>query len=189
MNQVKPTPGSLAGSSAVRTRRRGGIGSYLSGIPGTVCPAVLPSATAVRPWRRPGCGASRGRMCRNQTERRAPPTDSLRFSTRAPPRSFVKGPGTAVGLEACLSGFSGPYGVRHRCGQWRGTPEPPENVSPRSNRTPDPRSGGAPRLGWLRDRSELRSPFGKGCCPSHRRGGLIDGRKARACEKLHNPLL
>jgi len=63
------------------------------------------------------------------------------------------------------------------------TPAPPENVSPRSNLTTDPRSDAASRLGWLRDRSELRSPFGKGCCPSHRRGGLVDGRKARACER------
>src|SRR5262249_4633227 len=90
-NRVQPTTGSLAGSShAVRTRRRGGIGDYLSGFP------VLGSGRGGNAAR--SANATRGRMCRNQTERRAPPTDSLRLSTRTPPWSFVKGPGGAVGL-------------------------------------------------------------------------------------------
>ena len=174
VNQVEPTPDLEAGSSgAVRTRRRGGIGCYLSGFPG---------AGAL------GTGASRGRMPRSN---RATGSAYRLVKMIDAHTSLVVSEGTRLRgrIGASLSGFSGPRGDRHRSGQWRGTPEPPENVSPRSNLATSPRSGAAPRLGWLRDRSKLRSPFGKGCCPSHRRGGLVDGRKARACEKLHNHLL
>jgi len=103
--------------------------------------------------------ATRNRMCRNQTERRAPPTNSFLGSTCAPPWLYVLGSFGGSGLEATYQVSQGHPRKGFAGEVWRKTPEPSENVSPRSNpsRTHDPVE---PLVGSLRAGALSRSPFG-----------------------------
>ena len=56
-----------------------------------------------------------------------------------------RGP-SAGRIGVSLSGFSGPSVRSTAKGVWRGIPEPPENVTPRSNLATDPQLGQAFRV-------------------------------------------
>src|SRR5947199_10528289 len=100
-------------------------------------------------------------MRRNHTERRAPPTDSLRGSTHAPPWFFVKGPVGEAGLEQTYRVSQGPRckAPRGECGEVLPSHLRTYRRDPTRRRVPGP-----VRLlcacEWLRGRSDQRSPFG-----------------------------
>ncbi len=165
----------------MRTRRRGGIGSDLSGFPGPAAPAAVKPGGSDKSD--PGPYVPKSNRATGSAYRLAKIIDA---HTSLVVCDGIRSRGR---IGASLSGFSGPTVRGTAVGGSEARPSHLRTYrrDPTARRIPGP--GAASRLGWLRDRSERRSPFGKGCCPSHRRGGLVDGRKARACEKLHNHLL